>query len=76
MLDQLVDVGQQLALAFNKEGSVLAAGGEVQTVPSPFLFGFKYICYTLCITICYSFILSIVFRHDINFGCKIFFLQK
>lgn len=38
MLDQLVDVGQQLALAFNKEGSVLAAGGEVQTVPSPFLF--------------------------------------
>ncbi|KAI5353268.1 PREDICTED: SEC12 [Prunus dulcis] len=28
VLDQLVDVGQQLALAFNKEGSVLAAGGE------------------------------------------------
>lgn len=29
ILDQLEDVGQQLALTFNDEGSVLAVGGEV-----------------------------------------------
>lgn len=32
VLTQLEDVGQQLALAFNNEGSALAAGGEVETV--------------------------------------------
>ena len=29
ILTELEDVGMQLALAFNAEGSVLAAGGEV-----------------------------------------------
>lgn len=29
VINELKDVGQQLALAFNQEGSVLAAGGEV-----------------------------------------------
>lgn len=29
VIKELKDVGQQLALAFNQEGSVLAAGGEV-----------------------------------------------
>jgi hypothetical protein len=32
VLTQLEDVGQQLVLAFNNEGSALAAGGEVETV--------------------------------------------
>lgn len=30
-LGKLEDVGQQLALVFNKDGSALAAGGEVQS---------------------------------------------
>lgn len=29
VINELEDVGQQLALEFNQEGSVLAAGGEV-----------------------------------------------
>lgn len=29
LINELKDVGQQLALAFSQEGSVLAAGGEV-----------------------------------------------
>lgn len=29
VIKELRDVGQQLALAFNQEGSVIAAGGEV-----------------------------------------------
>lgn len=30
VLTQLEDIGQQLALAFNSDGSVLAVGGEVE----------------------------------------------
>lgn len=32
ILTQLQHVGQQLALAFNQDGSVLATGGEVGTI--------------------------------------------
>lgn len=32
ILSQLQNVGQQLALTFNNEGSVLAVGGEVETI--------------------------------------------
>lgn len=32
VLKQLEDVGQQLALVFNKDGSALATGGEVHII--------------------------------------------
>lgn len=34
VLEQLEDVGQQLAMAFNNEGSLLAVGGEVKNYKS------------------------------------------
>lgn len=33
VLEPLEDVGQQLALTFNNEGSLLAVGGEVDIFP-------------------------------------------
>lgn len=38
VLTQLEDVGLQLALAFNAEGSLLATGGEVERVVHAFSF--------------------------------------
>lgn len=45
VLTQLEDVGQQLALAFNKEGSALATGGEVDFI-------FQHFCHNLTDTTC------------------------
>jgi len=43
VLTKLEDVGEQLALAFNNEGSALAAGGDVGTVFQLFFFFFVLI---------------------------------
>ena len=63
VLTRLEDVGQQLALKFNNEGSALAAGGEVV---SSFTFSRLLVC---CITLrCWTGISMDVFLQMSNYN--------
>ena len=44
VLTHLEDAGQQLALTFNNDGSMLAVGGEVETILDFFFSLFQFKC--------------------------------